>query len=46
MPTPERISLVFPDGGAFIGASFQEVEEQLRAAQWHTYPTRADFRRE
>jgi hypothetical protein len=46
MPTTERISLVVPDGGAFIGASFQEVEEQLRAAQWHTYPTRADFRRD
>lgn len=42
----KRINLVFPDGSIVSGATFAEVEDALRASQWHTYSTRRAFRRE
>jgi hypothetical protein len=44
--TMKRINLIFPDGSIVSGASFAELEEALRATQWHTFKTRRDFRRE
>jgi hypothetical protein len=40
------INLIFPDGSIVSGATFAEVEEALRATQWHTFKSRREFRRE
>lgn len=40
------IELLFPDGLTVRGATYREVEDALRAAQWDTYPSRRAFRRE
>jgi hypothetical protein len=40
------INLIWPDGSIVSGATFAEVEEALRASQWHTFKTRREFRRE
>lgn len=40
------INLIFPDGSIVSGASFREVEDALRATQWHSFATRRAFRRE
>lgn len=40
------INLIFPDGSIVSGATFAEVEEALRASQWHTFETRREFRGE
>lgn len=42
----KRINLIWPDGSIVSGATFAEVEEALRATQWHTYKSRRAFRRE
>jgi hypothetical protein len=44
--TNQRINLIWPDGSIVSGATFAEVEEALRATQWHTFKTRREFRRE
>lgn len=42
----KRLNLIWPDGSIVSGASFAELEEALRATQWHTFKTRRQFRRE
>lgn len=42
----KRINLIWPDGSIVSGATFAEVEEALRATQWHTFKSRREFRRE
>lgn len=42
----KRLNLIFPDGSIVSGASFAELEEALRATQWHTFKSRREFRRE
>lgn len=42
----KTISLIWPDGSIVTGASYAEVEDALRATQWHTYRSRREFRRE
>jgi hypothetical protein len=39
------LNLIFPDGTIVTGATYQELEEALRASQWRTYKTRREFRR-
>lgn len=46
MTAAKRINLIWPDGSIVSGATFAEVEEALRATQWHTFQTRRAFRRE
>ena len=40
------INLIWPDGTIISGRSFAEVEEALRASQWHTFGSRREFRQE
>jgi hypothetical protein len=40
------INLIFPDGSIVSGATYREVEDALRASQWHTFGSRRSFRRE
>jgi hypothetical protein len=40
------INLIFPDGSIVSGASFREVEDALRATQWHAFASRRSFRQE
>lgn len=40
------IRLVWPDGSIVSGETYREVEDALRASQWHTYRTRRAFRAE
>lgn len=40
------LNLIWPDGSIVSGATFAELEDALRASQWHTYKTRREFRRE
>ena len=42
----KQLNLIFPDGSIVTGASYAELEEALRATQWHAFNTRRDFRRE
>jgi hypothetical protein len=39
-------NLIFPDGTIVTGKSFSELEDALRASQWHTYKSRREFRQE
>lgn len=38
------IELIWPDGKLTSGKTFEEVEEALRAEQWHSYETQEAFR--
>lgn len=40
------INLIFPDGSIVTGRTFQELEEALRASQWHDFKSRREFRSE
>lgn len=40
------ISIRWHDGKMMSGKSWAEVEEAVRASQWETFETRADFRDE
>jgi hypothetical protein len=40
------LNLIWPDGTIVSGETFEELEEALRASQWHAYKTRREFRRE
>jgi hypothetical protein len=40
------IELLWPDGTLTTGASWREVEDAVRAQQWHTFRTRRAFRAE
>lgn len=40
------ITLLWPDGKITTGATWEDVEDAVRAAQWHTFKTRREFRRE
>lgn len=40
-----QLQLIFPDGSMIAGASFDELEEALRADQYRTFKTRREFRR-
>lgn len=40
------IELIWPDGGITTGATWREVEDAVRAAQWRPFKTRREFRRE
>lgn len=41
-----RLSLIWPDGSIVSGASYRELEDALRATQWHEYRSRRAFRSE
>lgn len=40
------LNLIWPDGTIVTGRTFAELEDALRASQWHTYKTRREFRQE
>jgi hypothetical protein len=44
--TPARLNLIWPDGSIITADTFAELEEALRASQWHTFKSRREFRRE
>lgn len=44
--TKRLLNLIFPDGSIVSGKTYAELEEALRASQWHTFKTRREFRRE
>lgn len=44
--SPARLNLVWPDGSIITAGTFEELEEALRASQWHTFKSRREFRRE
>jgi hypothetical protein len=41
-----RIELLWPDGTVTTGATWTEVEDAVRAAQWRPFKSRREFRRE
>jgi len=41
-----RIEIIWPDGSRTTGNSWKTVERAIRAAQWHTYKSRHEFRRD
>jgi hypothetical protein len=41
-----KLELIWPDGSIITGANFSELEDALRASQWHDYKTRRAFRQE
>ena len=41
-----RITVMWDNGEMTTGATWREVEDNMRAAQWQTFPTREDFRTE
>lgn len=41
-----RLNLVWPDGSIVSGNTFEDLENALRASQWHTFKSRREFRRE
>lgn len=44
--TAARLNLIWPDGSIVTADTFEELEEALRATQWHTFKSRREFRRE
>lgn len=44
--TENGINLIWPDGSIVTGANYRELEDALRASQWHTFETRREFRHE
>jgi hypothetical protein len=44
--TENGLNLIWPDGSIVTGATFRELEDALRASQWHTFETRREFRHE
>lgn len=44
--TPDGLNLIWPDGSIVTGATYRELEDALRASQWHDFGTRREFRAE
>lgn len=44
--SPRRIEILWPDGSRTSGDTYAEVERVIRAAQWSSFESRAEFRRE
>lgn len=42
----KQINLIWPDGSIITAKNFAELEEALRASQWHSFKNRRHFRRE
>lgn len=42
----KQVNLIWPDGSIITAKSFAELEEALRATQWHSFKNRRQFRRE
>lgn len=42
----KKLNLIFPDGSIVSGNSFADLEESLRASQWHAFKSRRAFRQE
>ena len=40
------LNLIFPDGSIVTGRTFADLEDALRASQWHDFKTRREFRQE
>lgn len=38
------IQVLWPDGGLSTGSTWRELEDAMRAAEWHAYPTRHAYR--
>ena len=41
-----RITVMWDDGEMTTGDTWREVEDNIRASQWHTFASREDFRTE
>lgn len=40
------LNLIFTDGSLVTGRTYAELEDALRASQWHEYKSRREFRSE
>jgi hypothetical protein len=40
------ITILWPDGKITTGRAWEDIEDAIRAAQWHTFKTKREFRRE
>lgn len=38
------IQVLWPDGGVAQGETWRELEEAMRAAEWHAFPNRHAYR--
>jgi hypothetical protein len=44
--TPTKITLHWYDGGITTGATWREIEDNIRASQWFPFDSRHEFRDE
>jgi hypothetical protein len=43
--TDKEISILWANGEITTGDSWKEIEENIRACQWHTYSSQSEFRK-